>query len=651
MTPVAEPSNLVSFARIGNVQATFDAAMRIANQPSITLAGLLRKAGAGDRSALFKLDSSVDLAVAIDPTSSHEDPKFLAAVSIPLRNLEETRAAMASNFVPIAPGIYRGVLVELDTERGKPTHCDLGPSLGNAPARMVCADSDRELDALRAWLTRGLTLQSPGLSDLHAEIRARPFQQMYQSEMERGVDEAAQQSREWLEKELNVRDPELLSAPGIVLRHGKTFVDEIDTVVFDSALDPNQTQVALRGSVTFRSANSWFTKVLTHRNDRQGVPPAIFWRAPKESESVVYSRGADKSLYTGIDRVVRLAASTLLARAGVKPKTRTAVEDFLSWSPEPDVVTVSAAGSSVRPAKKPRAGGTAKKRPADAIEEFRGYVDSYMGWWLTGVDAPADPYIAWMRKGATAVSLLIEEVRAQLPNKADQTWLPSVKVVAAPQGYPKGSVAFDMPFTYDSKLAWSILPGFSDEEHPAGPGIKATIALRMIIVPDGPRRTWIGIAVDPNLLRSRIAAALEGASDSGTIANLPGLGPLKSGVATSAGFVTYGNTLQKTFGLSELDKEGDLKEFVAAFSAAPNRWMTPMLLMTRGTAGPSPANSVEILVQKGTIEDVIALVQYALAHDLAKDKGSGVLTGPIGRKPPVAPPPPPPPPPPPRRRP
>lgn len=608
---VPDPDGLVLIARVRNPSATFASATQIAGLAGMTLPMLLRMAGGGERADLLGLDQSFDLAMTLDPASTSEDPKFLAAVSMPLRELERTRTRLAPDASPIAPGVYRGLLDPLDDGKGKKpgkdSVCDLAASAGEAPARLVCSESERELDVLRAWMTRTLPRTPPAPSDLHVELRARPFQDRFANEIVRGVDELTQSAATFLQTEAKIQDPELLEAPGIVLREAASFFNDVDAVKIDASVHGASSEASMRTTLAFRSTHGWYTRLLTHRNDRTGPPPSLFWRLPKDSDTALYGRGQDGSYYEGIYRVLRLATTRLLGLGNVSARSRAAVEDFLAVMPDPDVLTASASGSL------PSAPASGEiTTPEKAVKAFQSMAGSWLGWSVSGFEAPSAAYASSVRKGALALDLLLRELKMKLPAK-DRTWVPTVRTLANPVGLPRGSVAVDLAWSFDSKVAWAIT-GPKGKEHPKGRTARGTLTLRVAVVPDGDRRTWIGFSADPATLNKHLAMSVASAPEGGTIAALPGLELLRREPAAYAGFLSYGAALERSLGMSGKLGTPDSEWLASALAALPNRLRTPMLLVGSGTTGPAPSSSLEVRLQKGSVEDLVALVRYAIAH-------------------------------------
>ena len=56
-----------------------------------------------------------------------------------------------------------------------------------------------------------------------------------------------------------------------------------------------------------------------------------------------------------------------------------------------------------------------------------------------------------------------------------------------------------------------------------------------------------------------------------------------------------------------------------AIESLPNRGQTPILILDSTTGGGAPTTSMEIRAQKGTIDDIAALVSYGIAMRMRKE--------------------------------
>jgi hypothetical protein len=633
LSPVREPPGLIALAHIRNAGASLDALGRMARLP-MSLRNLVEDQLASAGRDMIKIDSSADAVFVLDLSSTDDDPKILAAFALPVLSLEAALASLerdGKEMIPVAPGVFRGAVLSAPTastppapgndeptSSGEPMQCDLAVSVGDAPARLVCADTTAELDLLRPWLTRGMPVASYGTADAHAEVRFEPVQSRYAPVLRSQADRWSAQATQWLEAEALIREPILLQAPGSVLQEGVRLVDDLDMVTMDLELDPAARQVTAKGRLRFKGRSSWFTQLLTDANDKADAPPPLFWRAPRDSDSVTFARGVDPARFEGIRRVLLAAATTLLPRTSLPASSRSAIERYIQSYPLRQADVVTAQGSLPAAAPKKAAG---PHKPSDAVAAAKAMANEF-GWLVVGVDRPAAEYAALLRDTASLCNRLLQDAKADksLGLDADwKKWTPTIQLVEHPQGYPKGSVALDFSVRFDSRMVWDITRALLDAElapHPDGPAAKGSITLRVVVVPDGPSRTWTGMSTDLSALQSHIRMVLGSAPDSGTIAALQSLAPLRSEPVTSVGVLVYGRILKRRLDDPRISvpEYGDFLDPV--LDTLPNRFMTPWVVIGRGTAGAAPTNEVELRILPGTIDDLASLAAFAMT-----DKG------------------------------
>ncbi|MCU0693261.1 MAG: hypothetical protein MUF54_17860, partial [Polyangiaceae bacterium] len=275
LSPAAEPPGVVLLMRVRNPSESLQAADRIARLPT-SLGALAREALHAAKLDVLKLDASVDAVLVLDPTSGDGDPKFMAAASLPLSDLEGARAAMqraGADFQPMVPGVYRGVIAPEHTA-SEPTNieesqadddapeqtdarntvqCDLAASVGDAPARVVCADTVDELNALRPWMTRGLPTAPPNTEDFWLAVRFGPLRDKYLPVMRSQTTGLELLASQWLTRELGIQDPALLRVPGQLVEEAMLLVDDLDCVTVTADLDAAGPRADFRGELAFRS--------------------------------------------------------------------------------------------------------------------------------------------------------------------------------------------------------------------------------------------------------------------------------------------------------------------------------------------------------------------------------------------------------------
>lgn len=623
-------------ARLRNLRDTLQAAERMARLP-MSVENKLREKLKEEGADFFRFDAAADLVIVLDPSSTDSEPKFIGAISIPLADIEQARAAFERDgheVSPLIPGVYRTVFEDKDAEKSvepeseseqddqdiEPelpdrSHCDLAVSVGDAPARLVCSDDVSDLNALRPWMTRGMPSMSLTEADLYAEVRFAPLRDRYLPVARAQVPSMDLLAKAWLESELGIREPRLLAVPGQLMEEGMAIVDDLDRLSMIVDLDANASEMAIKAKVSFRGKTAWLTKVNTDANDEAGPAPEMFWRLPRDADSATYARSADPDLYEGVRETLRLLTSHLLTQTPLSAGSKSAIEGFVATMPIHKATVVSARGvvglRDLNSAKK------ATPTPRDAVRELETLVNASFGWSVVGVDAPAKPYADWFASAATAYERVLRDARNDKdmgPDIRKAGWIPTVQVRNFVAGYPRGTTGIDVTSRFDSRDIWAFTAG-KDEgapEHPAGPAVKGTITLRIVVVPDGASRTWIGMSADTKLLQEKLRVVMAGKRES-TIASLPGLESLRNTPAVGAGFFTYGNLIDQT--LETLKKEGEVDDATAArlMATMPNRLQTPFLMFHTGTAGAAPGNEVELRVQRGTMEDIAGIVSFALS--------------------------------------
>jgi hypothetical protein len=652
LSPVREPAGVVLLARLRNVRDSLSAAERMVRVP-ISLENELRDALREEDADVFKLDASVDLALGLDPASTDTEPRFQGAISIPVLDLEGARVQLERHreVVQLLPGVYRAKVVARDdevveqgTEEGverqieelplgkelpKETFCDLAASVGDAPARLVCSDGEKELDALRPWLTRGLPREPSANADFEVKASFTPLRDRYVSVARAQAAGAGLLARQWLETSLQIREPRLLALPDLVLGETIAFFDDLDHLTVSGDLVPDASEISFRGKVAFRARSSWLTRVYTDANGEAGAPPEAFWRLPRDVDSASYARSADPKLYEGFNDTVRLLVSDLLTQTPLSAGSKSAIDGFLASMPMQKAAVVTARGSAGQRIPVPT--GKRKTTPRDAVRDFERTVHSAVGWSVVGVEGPSAPYAEWFKKGLDAYDRLVQDARNDPdlgPEVRAAKWVPRARWRSPLPGYPRGSAGLEVTVRFDSKDIWDVTVGKEADapSHPAGAAVPGTVTLHWVVVPDGANRTWIGLSTDTKLLQEKLRVAVTG-RERDTLASLPGLEALRATPTVAGGFMSYGAVLDEvTKALEGKGSEVDPAVVQKVLGAMPNGLRTPMLLLHTATAGQAPSNEIELRVQRGTVEDLASLVQFALSREgmqLIEDLGKG----------------------------
>ena len=618
LSPIDEPKTLLVVARWRSPAKGVDDLLKLLGVP-LSVETLLSTKD-DEMLQLLDLDATFDVAASLDPTSTEDDPKVLAAVSIPLKSFDLATAAAERDgrVTQIHPGVLR-----LPGKHGDKEPCDLAMAAGDAPARLVCGASERDLDALRGWLVRGLSRTAPETTDLVATLRVGPLKERYLGRLRTEAAKLGDQVRATLTAQ-GVLDPELLIAPAVALDEGVKLFEDLDRIDFRTSLSTSPPGLVAGGTLRFGGESSWLTRALTNVNDHPGPPPPMFWHEPKDARAATWGRGSDPHLFDGVRSVLHKALAEVLTRAPLDPADKEAITAFVDAVPKVPASWVSAQGSVAR-AGKPAASPRGARTGAAVVADARTYVNGLLGWSIQGVEAPAPEYVAWVKHGVALYDRAVAVVRKFAPSgkKADPkvqsvlAYIPRITTVSSPPGWPKGTVAFDALVTYDSDIVSALLPGKASHEDAGkpkkkAPAVKGSLTLRLAIVPDGDH-TWIGFSADPEDLKKRMNAVMPGAPDAGTLAAREGLTALAHDGQTCGGFFSVGDLLEEAVAAVEKEKPEHAQEAREAFEALPNRGRTPVLLVGSGAPGPTPSSSVEVRIQQGSLADLAALATFLVS--------------------------------------
>ena len=109
LSPVSQPKNVLLVMRANDPARSIASIDRLVKLPK-SLKSLVEGALAEKNGRFLSLDGSLDVAVALDPASSEKAPKFLWAVSIPIKNVDEAAEASRKDGDEVrssTPGAYR----------------------------------------------------------------------------------------------------------------------------------------------------------------------------------------------------------------------------------------------------------------------------------------------------------------------------------------------------------------------------------------------------------------------------------------------------------------------------------------------------------------------------------------------------------------
>lgn len=637
LAPVAEPTDVIGVLRwkspnvdLNNLGSCSNMPGGILDQvPRIGLTKAFEKAfhdqvDSSELAALVALDAPVDAVVTLD--SSARTPKPIFAVAVGLTSVDAAKHAAGAKglLTEIVPGIWR-----IGDKDRRGLSCAIAVSAGATPARLVCAEREKDVTTLAPYLTRTVPTQAPAASDFHLELRVAPLDTRFGDQLRqqlRGLPMLAQTQASIGEPDF---DNAVLTAAGALSDEIGAFVGDLDKLQIDATIDKG-TCLTSTTALQMRGKSSWIVNTLIDRTDRVGPPPAIYWRAPRDASSAFYGRGTDPSRYTEILRTLRTMLVGAMKKAGVgSDDDRKALADLVAMPLGKDTNSMSSSGHSDAPAGKPAA-APKPGSPAPVVTSAKlASALGNLGWYVMGFDDGADA-IAKQLQDLVAVynrKGLHDPLKKALGN--DAVYLPTVKIVAAPAALGKGAldieVKLDLP---DDAVPRVGFPGDEGNDvrrpgskpvkpvKPAKPAAsgKKTLTFHMLLVTEG-KTAWFGFGGDRDDVVKHLLMSKSGAPDTGTIASRPGLEPLKSGKNLSGGFFTLNTFLKAVesgMSTSLADKPSELAEAKRVMSQIPNKGETPIFFTTTSTGGATPRSEMKLEMTKGSFEDIGSMVNQAM---------------------------------------
>ncbi|HEU4534029.1 MAG TPA: hypothetical protein VFS00_07925 [Polyangiaceae bacterium] len=608
LSPVPEPATLVAVARWKNVAATLGAVDKMTNLASRAQQELERQLGGVEAVKAIKLDGNFELAAMLEPGGTSPTPELFAAVSMPLRSADEARAAAERQGVTVRqlrPGSWR--LARRRGQRG--ATCDIAASKGDAPARLVCARRERDLDALAPFLTRTLPEQALGKGDISVRVRMAPVRETYGRFLDTTGRAFGPAAAVALAGRMGISDPLIGETVADLAGEASDLLQDVDELSFEGTIEPGGAYARAVGAVRYRGKRSWTARVLTHKNDQAGPPPPIFWLAPKDSDSVGYSRGSDRELARAPLKRIGALASALLRPVLGEPDRR-ALERAVANMPVYDTTSVTARGHLDPPAPPAKA---APNTPAERVRAARDAFAQSLGWTLIGFDGPHVALKDWLRDVATAANGRgVQQLINQGPEELKRL-KPAFKAVPPPAGLPPGSSAFEFSANIDSDLldraADVPIPDAPPKKAPAA--AKARLSALVVVMPDGVDRAWVGVASDPAQLKKRLLSVRMNAPAENKLSAREGLEALREEKHLSASFSSlagFASSLRGGLVAAVLRDKSPMADVDATVRALPHKGQTPVFFVSDGAAGDAPSNAVELRVRRETIEDAIAFV-------------------------------------------
>lgn len=594
LEPVMAPRDLFAVARLRSAAKLADVGVRWTSLP-VDWRSLVAKELPGIERVLV-FDAPMDAAAVLDPSSL--EPKVFWAFAFGVSSPDAAAnyfLQQGNAVVRRSPGVYA---VRLDS-----ITCQIAPSRGTAPARVVCSEGMDSVDALLPYMTRGLPAESFGASEAHFHVSAEPFRRRYSSELRliktMGVP--------FLLRELELGHPKFDRALRETI-YGLAdeliaLANDLDRIEFDAMLTPREDAIDSKLAVSMIGQRSWTAQGLVRASAGSEPPPDFFWQLPQDATTASYSSYVDpehaRSVATSLGE---LLDGWLDYNELGEARRRPLVDAFQ------DMFTQGAKSAF---ASLPAATAAPGRPPTDDADRKAESARRVLGAHVFVVDQGG----ARLQKFASELVKAVgyrpfrDRLVKQKLLRADQWPVARERATKGKKAAPTGSKTYELEFpasAFSSEIVAVSPPTGPASARRAdgaprttkGGGSKTSVVL--VAVPDGPR-TWFGLGTDEALLLDRVLEAKAG--NGATLTLRDGIAPLRTEKAVSAGFSSLAATLGS---LDESIFGNDPFGGRRALGRLPHRGETPMLWNVRFESV-GPKLTASIVVPQSVVEDVVAL--------------------------------------------
>ncbi|HEV8245730.1 MAG TPA: hypothetical protein VGP93_08175 [Polyangiaceae bacterium] len=574
LSPVAAPPDLVLVGRLSRPLTVVDTVARWAGLP-VSVRQLLPPDVKWAESVIA-WDAPIQLAGVVD--GKQGPPEVSAVVSVGLTSLDAAVAGLRQQGLSLrraAPGVFQIT--------GEQPSCAVAAARGQAPARLVCGESFRQVERLLPYATRGLPDTPAGKSDLEIELMAEPLQRMYAQQLSSLTFLSG-----FVIRELSIDHPAfdraLADAVYALAGELQVLAVEIDRARLEAKLDEAGSAVDLGLSIKLRAEKSWTGQLLAEAAQRSTTAPEAFWQLPDQATDASYANAVDPEHARGMARTLADLADGYLDKEkvgrGARDRVKAAIVDLFALS----AATAGAHGQGAILGKDP----TLEQRVAAIV-----------GWRLFVIDGPAAPYLRVSRDLLAVVNDRDLRKFAAKELQIDAKLLPNSSERAfTAKGVPPGGRVFTQsaPAALLEKLSKRELSGLKSPKDK-----NASLKLVWVVVPDG-KKTIVVLAPDEKVAAERIAAFKAGKEP--TLAQRPDLGPLRSARAFSAGFASLATFAGQLSSLAQREG-GDSQKLL---DALPHHGRAAMLTSLSVERGNGTTLRLQLRVQRASVEDFAGLI-------------------------------------------
>jgi hypothetical protein len=605
VSAVPAPAGLIALLRVKHPASALKTALGWAHLPPMSASDLNHAIAGESIGEVIDVDEAIDVALV---NGGHGlVPAW--AVSAGVRSLEAARAGLAEKLA-LAPGEGGAYWIRpaAGGEKGSLERpCEIAPSAGASPWRLVCGASDEALGYLAPYLARTLPRQA-WASDVHVELHTEPIKPF--AKMMRNQAPALLESMLGLRR---TQEPALAELVEALVGDMVDLVGDLGKTQVDVMLDPEGASASLHAG--FESKTSLVAQLATEHPERADVPLASFWRLPDDSDTAVFSRGYDVAELAHARDLSLSALGAMLGKEGLPEAEQkalaAAVHDILTDAP-----LVYARGSDVVAVQKALlAFQTAKEGPAKA-QAARVAIEPYLGWWVFGFEEPPARLLRVFRGAVAAWNR--PAMSKWLKSHVEGVPAPTLRALPA-TALPKDAYHLELSiFIGSDESAGSSAGKAAHGIGPGGPAAKAKgppptpIELHALVVPDG-ARTWLVVAADEKLAIAK-AKGLIGTNTSGvgTLAVRPRLEALRDGRGTGGGFTSLRGWVALSPEPDAEAPQGKAGDPLGLLASLPSQGLTPIVVSASSSpaTGDDAAGALDARLQlpRAAIEDIILFV-------------------------------------------
>ncbi len=587
-------------------------------------------------------NAGTDCASSITWCTKHGKPEVDTACSLPLADYGRAKRQLALLYrsFRVERGVYRYFVPRYPGEPGSFAHpeeeelpsfvpeedrdtipwghaaCDLSRGIGPAPARLSCAFHNQSLERLRPWLTRGAPARAAPRDHAHLEVQFSELRRQTLPFLRDEARDALKDTQRLLVDQFGIRDPELLQVPELLV--GQFFQVFQEATRLEAQAQLTDTGGRLTAELELAGAKSWPAQLVRQQLQQAAPPPELFWQLPLDSTSAGFAQGLDerhvRPVFDGLSKLLRVA----LQFASLDPRTLRAVDDLFSARPRADAAWVWARGidESVQ-----------KVEPGDSsyVRELEAFASGF-GWSAVGTETPHAEVLAWLDSAQRLVEQLHREAASNRGLLSAWNGAPRVKRRRAPRGFPRGSLAFDFEFPTNQEMHQNLVRMLGNASYLTPPSTTSKRqVLRLVAVPQGPSRTWIGLAFNHDLLQRKLRSVLGGKPNTQLAAVREQLTQLAEGGHALGGFTSVCDLARPSLGFSTYDYSGKMQAWRELVAATPRRGSTPIVYTLGGDATDHPKLRFETTLTRQSVVEALSMLPAFISGSEPP-----TLAGPVG---------------------